>query len=220
MISLSNILNKIAETLKKSDKQTEKQRKIVEAAISAFAEKGYSNTSTAEIAKMAGVAEGTIFKHFGTKENLLLSIIIPFIKDFSPQMADEIFEEVMKDENLTFEKVLRNLLENRINFILDNREIFMVFIKEMVYKEELRNELLPHVINEVSKRLTRVIETFQKRGELIDKPVSEIAKFLGTSLAGFFISRFVVLNVPAVSEEEMEEFIQFILNGIGQSSSH
>lgn len=220
MISLSNILNKIAETLKKSDKQTEKQRKIVEAAISAFAEKGYSNTSTAEIAKMAGVAEGTIFKHFGTKENLLLSIIIPFIKDFSPQMADEIFEEVMKDENLTFEKVLRNLLENRINFILDNREIFMVFIKEMVYKEELRNELLPHVINEVSKRLTRVIETFQKRGELIDKPVSEIAKFLGTSLAGFFISRFVVLNVQAVSEEEMEEFIQFILNGIGQSSSH
>lgn len=220
MISLSNILNKIAETLKKSDKQTEKQRKIVEAAISAFALKGYSNTSTAEIAKMAGVAEGTIFKHFGTKENLLLSIIIPFIKDFSPQMADEIFEEVMKDENLTFEKVLRNLLENRINFILDNREIFMVFIKEMVYKEELRNELLPHVINEVSKRLTRVIETFQKRGELIDKPVSEIAKFLGTSLAGFFISRFVVLNVPAVSEEEMEEFIQFILNGIGQSSSH
>lgn len=220
MISLSNILNKIAETLKKSDKQTEKQRKIVEAAISAFAEKGYSNTSTAEIAKMAGVAEGTIFKHFGTKENLLLSIIIPFIKDFSPQMTDEIFEEVMKDENLTFEKVLRNLLENRINFILDNREIFMVFIKEMVYKEELRNELLPHVINEVSKRLTRVIETFQKRGELIDKPVSEIAKFLGTSLAGFFISRFVVLNVPAVSEEEMEEFIQFILNGIGQSSSH
>jgi AcrR family transcriptional regulator len=220
VISLSNILNKIAETLKKSDKQTEKQRKIVEAAISAFAEKGYSNTSTAEIAKMAGVAEGTIFKHFGTKENLLLSIIIPFIKDFSPQMADEIFEEVMKDENLTFEKVLRNLLENRINFILDNREIFMVFIKEMVYKEELRNELLPHVINEVSKRLKRVIETFQKRGELIDKPVSEIAKFLGTSLAGFFISRFVVLNVPAVSEEEMEEFIQFILNGIGQSSSH
>ncbi len=219
-MNLSNILNKIAETLKKSDKQTEKQRKIVEAAISAFAEKGYSNTSTAEIAKMAGVAEGTIFKHFGTKENLLLSIIIPFIKDFSPQMADEIFEEVMKDENLTFEKVLRNLLENRINFILDNREIFMVFIKEMVYKEELRNELLPHVINEVSKRLTRVIETFQKRGELIDKPVSEIAKFLGTSLAGFFISRFVVLNVPAVSEEEMEEFIQFILNGIGQSSSH
>lgn len=219
-MNLSNILNKIAETLKKSDKQTEKQRKIVEAAISAFAEKGYSNTSTAEIAKMAGVAEGTIFKHFGTKENLLLSIIIPFIKDFSPQMADEIFEEVMKDENLTFEKVLRNLLENRINFILDNREIFMVFIKEMVYKEELRNKLLPHVINEVSKRLTRVIETFQKRGELIDKPVSEIAKFLGTSLAGFFISRFVVLNVPAVSEEEMEEFIQFILNGIGQSSSH
>ncbi|MDP4107839.1 MAG: helix-turn-helix domain-containing protein, partial [Bacillota bacterium] len=43
---------------------TEKQQKIVETAIQMFADKGYASTSTAEIAKAAGVAEGTIFRHF------------------------------------------------------------------------------------------------------------------------------------------------------------
>lgn len=46
---------------------TERQKKIVAAAIESFAEKGYSATSTKEIAQKAGVAEGTIFRHYKTK---------------------------------------------------------------------------------------------------------------------------------------------------------
>ena len=40
---------------------TEKQRRILEAAVEVFAERGFAGTPTAEIAKRAGVAEGTIF---------------------------------------------------------------------------------------------------------------------------------------------------------------
>ena len=87
----------MAKIRKKSNKQTDKQKKIIEVAIATFAEKGYSNTPTSEIAKKAGVAEGTIFKHYGTKENLLLSIMIPFLKDFFPMMAEELIGELMKD---------------------------------------------------------------------------------------------------------------------------
>lgn len=64
-----------------SKKQTDKQQKIAEVAISLFAEKGYENTSTSEIAKEAGVAEGTFFRHYKTKDNLLLSKILPFMKE-------------------------------------------------------------------------------------------------------------------------------------------
>lgn len=49
-------------------KLSEKQIKILEAAIEIFAEKGYASTSTSEIAKRAGVAEGTIFRHYKTKK--------------------------------------------------------------------------------------------------------------------------------------------------------
>lgn len=47
---------------------SEKQLKILEAAVEMFAEKGYAATSTSEIAKKAGVAEGTIFRHYKTKK--------------------------------------------------------------------------------------------------------------------------------------------------------
>lgn len=45
---------------------------IVEAATRLFAAKGYNETSTAEVAREAGVAQGTLFYHFKTKEGIML----------------------------------------------------------------------------------------------------------------------------------------------------
>ena len=49
--------------------KTEKQQRIIETTIKLFAEKGYANTSTAEIAKVAGVSEGTILSITERKTN-------------------------------------------------------------------------------------------------------------------------------------------------------
>lgn len=212
----NNLLDEMAKILKKSNKQTVKQKKIIEVAISTFAEKGYSNTSTAEIAKKAGVAEGTIFKHYGTKENLLLSIMVPFVKDFFPSMAEELIRELMND-TCSFEEFLRAFITNRSAFLSENREIFQVFIKEIFYKEELRNELLPIVLKFGSNHLIKVIEVFKQRGEIKNIPNEVILKMMFTAIAGMFISNIVLLNKHSVSENEIEEAIFFILNGLGQS---
>lgn len=212
----TNLLDEMAKILGKSNKQTVKQKKIMEVAITLFAEKGYSNTATSEIAKMAGVAEGTIFKHYGTKENLLLSIMVPFIKDFFPTMADELIGELMKDE-CTFEEFLRALLTNRIHFISENREIFQVVIKEMIYKDELRNETLPYILEVASNRLVKVMEIFKQRGDLKDIPNESILKMLSTIISGFFISNFVLLNKKSISDDAIEDIVSFILNGLGES---
>ncbi|PQD95613.1 TetR/AcrR family transcriptional regulator [Pradoshia eiseniae] len=210
----NNLLDEMAKILEKSNKQTVKQKKIIEVAITSFAEKGYSNTSTSEIAKKAGVAEGTIFKHYGTKENLLLSIMVPFLKDFFPTMADELYGELMSDKR-SFEEFLRALLTNRSAFLEKNREIFQVFVKEIFYKEELRNEFLPIVLEIVSTHLIKVIEVFKQRDEIRDIPNEIILKMLGTVIGGLFISNFALLNKHSVSENEIEEAISFILNGLG-----
>ncbi|MDW7709875.1 MAG: TetR/AcrR family transcriptional regulator [Deferrisomatales bacterium] len=47
---------------------------ILHAAEELFAERGYDGTSTSAIAERAGVAHGTVFHHFRTKENLLLEL--------------------------------------------------------------------------------------------------------------------------------------------------
>jgi AcrR family transcriptional regulator len=52
-----------------------KKEKILFAALRLFANKGFADTSTAELAKATGVAESTIFYHFGSKEDLLLEVL-------------------------------------------------------------------------------------------------------------------------------------------------
>jgi len=57
------------------NKPISRKQAIRAAAIELFAAKGFQGASTAEVAKLAGVSEGTIFYHFQTKEGILLSLI-------------------------------------------------------------------------------------------------------------------------------------------------
>ncbi len=52
-----------------------KREIILNTATRLFSEKGYHNTALAEVAKLTGVAEGTIFYHFKTKEDLFAAIL-------------------------------------------------------------------------------------------------------------------------------------------------
>lgn len=219
-MSKNNLLDTLISQAKLSKKQTEKQQKIVETAIRLFAEKGYANTSTSEIAKEAMVAEGTIFRHYGTKDNLLLSIILPFIKDSIPTMAEEAYNEIMTENVLCFEDFLRALLKNRINFINENKELFKILIKEILYNEELRKELQPYFSENIGHRIINVINMYKERGELIDIPTSTLQRMLFTFVGGYFISRFVILSDSFVIDEEaeIENIIRFVLDGIRKQS--
>jgi TetR/AcrR family transcriptional regulator, fatty acid metabolism regulator protein len=53
---------------------TDKRQRILRAAVDVFAEHGYFNAKVAQIAKAAGVADGTIYLYFAGKEDLLITI--------------------------------------------------------------------------------------------------------------------------------------------------
>lgn len=55
-------------------KRGDKREKILEAAEKVFAQKGFYPARIADIAKEAGVAEGTIYIYFDSKEDLMVSI--------------------------------------------------------------------------------------------------------------------------------------------------
>jgi AcrR family transcriptional regulator len=215
-LSKNNLLDTIIAQSKLSKKQTDKQQKIVETAIKMFAVRGYANTSTSEIAKAAGVAEGTIFRHYGTKDNLLLSVILPFIKDSMPSIAEDVFNEIMSEKVLCFEDFLRALINNRINFIKENKEIFQIVVKEFVYNEELRKELFPYFSKNIVHRMIKVIEMYKERGELIAIPSSTIQRMIFTFIGGYFVSRFVLIpdNFVANEEEELDNVILFVMDGL------
>lgn len=197
-----------------SKTKTAKQQRIIETAIRLFAEKGYANTSTAEIAKMAEVSEGTIFKHYGTKDKLLLSIILPFVKESLPSIANEVFSETLTENTTSFEQFLSSFLRNRVEFITENKQIFKVFIKEILYKDELKKEVVPYFAQNMMPLLTNVIEEFKDRGEIVDKPTDQIINTIATLVGGFFVSRFVLFERDSISEEDIEYTVRFAMNGI------
>ena len=75
----------------------EKQELLLEAARKLFAEQGFDGTSTLQVAKAAGVSEGTLFHHFGSKKGLFLAVAQQFAEAAAlatmPEHPDLLTEE-------------------------------------------------------------------------------------------------------------------------------
>jgi AcrR family transcriptional regulator len=75
-------------------KHAERTGKIIEAATHLFAHQGYHGTTTREIADLAGMREGVLFRHFGSKEDIFWAALraglsaLPFRKDLSDCIAN------------------------------------------------------------------------------------------------------------------------------------
>ena len=52
-----------------------RRAQIIEAAVSCFLEKGYTNTSMSDIIKASGLSSGSIYSHFSSKEDILITAI-------------------------------------------------------------------------------------------------------------------------------------------------
>ncbi|UJW31997.1 TetR/AcrR family transcriptional regulator [Saccharothrix sp. AJ9571] len=60
---------------RRAETSQESRRLLVEAAATAFAARGYRQTTVAEVAEIAGISRGSIPWHFGNKEGLLLAVV-------------------------------------------------------------------------------------------------------------------------------------------------
>lgn len=211
-----NLLDTILTQTLLSHKGLPKQQQILESAIKLFAEKGYANTSTNEIAKEAGVAEGTLFRYYKTKETLLLALIVPFMQEMVPKIAEDVVGIIKLQVFESFEDLLRFFIINRINFIKGSNKIFQIFVKEVLYRDSLRNELIPHMNPQILNYLNDMLNNFKARGEIKDLPNEVIVRMVGTFLMGYFVSRFILIpeNMLKNEDEEIEILIELILNGI------
>lgn len=68
----------------------EKYEVILEAAVKTFARTGYHRTRVADIAREAGVADGTVYIYFNNKEDILISLFQSLMKNFVEGLAGEL----------------------------------------------------------------------------------------------------------------------------------
>jgi AcrR family transcriptional regulator len=64
-----------------------KKELLLNAALKLFVENGFHGTATAKIAKEAGVANGTLFQYFKTKEDLIISLFVAIKEEILDYMA-------------------------------------------------------------------------------------------------------------------------------------
>lgn len=209
--------NLIGDIFEQNDELTEKQKKILIAAIEAFAEKGFASTSTSEIAKSAGVAEGTIFRHYKTKKDLLISIVGPMVQKFIAPFVIKDMEKVLNYEHEKIEDFLRAIIENRIAFVSKNMLLFKILIQEMPFQPELKELFKKHIGTKVIERATKIVEHYQAKGQLVDLPPATILRGILSNIFGYIVTRNLLL--PELNWDdgvETERTIQFILHGISK----
>ena len=200
-------------------KMTQKQVDILEACVELFAESGFSNTSTRDIALKADVAEGTIFKHFGTKQNLLFVTVLPMFSDI---IFDEILgvvdEESGKGEVIAFEDLIHNILCNRLNQITINHKILKIFLNEILYQKELQEELLKLIPQKLVDRVTNLLHYYKRDQQIVDLPNDTIIRFILSPIFSYILLEGSPLNVrKGEREKEFSYMEQLIIKGLSPS---
>jgi len=196
------------------DNMTEKQVSILIAAIELFSEKGYEATATSEIAKKAKVAEGTIFRYYKTKKDLLFAIPATLSKASLFEIFLDDFNEILNDNHEHFEIFLRKLVLNRKKFASETAPILKVIIQEIPFHPELRKKILSTVVLPSINKLICFIDKFKKQGEIIDIPSTSIVNLIATSIFGYIFLHYVALPELKQDEEDLDYLIQYIINGI------
>lgn len=199
---------------------TEKQRKIIISAIESFAEKGYSATSTSEIAKKAGVAEGTIFRHYKTKKDLLLAIVAPVMAKFVAPFFIKDLKKVLNHDYEYFEDFLKAMLENRRDFLIKNLATVKILVQEIPFHPELKDLFKEHIALKVYALFEKLVEHYQEKGQIIQIPAYSVFRMIFSSIFGYLIARYMIMPEAEWDDEaETERTIQFIMHGLAGPDS-
>ena len=117
-------LNEIREPIQK--RSIEKKEKIIKAGFELICEKGYYNTNTAEIAKVAGVSTGIVYQYFKDKHDILVEGIKRYASDIFYPMLN-VTSNIKIDKNN-----LDTILRNMINTFIENHKLSQIAHEEIM----------------------------------------------------------------------------------------
>jgi AcrR family transcriptional regulator len=109
-----------------------KRRVIIEAASNIFAQKGYEDTTIAEIAEAAGVAVGTVYLYFHNKREIYTSVSLDQIVALAAVMEDP------RIVTLPFEQMPRAIIEAIFRICHQNNRLMSVFKVDIQSEEEIK----------------------------------------------------------------------------------
>jgi len=97
-----------------------RQEEIKQAVLDIIFTDGLKNLSTSNLAKRIGMCEGSIFRHFPTKQDIIISIIDNVQNDFIGQLR------VIANSSQPLAERLQKILCATVNYLTDNKGITML----------------------------------------------------------------------------------------------
>lgn len=198
-----------------------KREQLLEAATKLILKKGYSHTSVEDITNEMGIAKGSFYTYFKSK-NLLLQTIAEKKIEEMVEKQDGILEN-----SLSFEETLKNIILVRLKFSHESmkRELVLISLikniealspenREILKKiEQINIDFIKKMLIKFKKELTAEEKDFPKYSELISAIIREfkvVSFFLDRgNNENIFIQDFDVV-IEKMNNEKLNEGIDFI----------
>jgi AcrR family transcriptional regulator len=192
-----------------------KKRLLVEAAILSFAEIGYSGTSTRMIADRAGVAEATIFRHFGTKKALLMRISAPVIKRLLAPAATIEMQSLLRKSGDDVRGFMSVIMLSRLAFADEYAPFVRILIQELPINSELQDLVKDDAAGLFKTVFFPALEHFKRAGKLKNIPPDRILRMIMSLLAGYYINREILAPGDWDDASEIDAMIDLVMQGVG-----
>lgn len=184
--------------------------RILQAAQRLFARQGYDGTTTKDLASAAGVAEGTLFRHFANKKAILVEVATLGWVEILTDLLTELSE-------MGSYKAVAQVMRRRMLRMHENSDLMRVCFMEAQFHPELRDRIHSEVIAKMTDVAEAFFQTAMERGiyrPMNPKIVAQV--FLGMfAIAGF--SEHTIIE-PQASPQAMQEMAEGIadifLNGV------
>jgi AcrR family transcriptional regulator len=149
----------------------DKRNAILDAATRLFAERGLTAAPTSEISKLAGVAEGTLFTYFKTKDDLINALY----REVKLDLADAMMSDFPRKKNIRTK--LRHVWDRYVNWGIANprqrKVLAQLTVSEVLTKESRDAGSAPFVEFQAMIR-----DAIEQRVFRNDVPVELISKSL------------------------------------------
>jgi AcrR family transcriptional regulator len=184
--------------------------RILQAAQRLFAAKGFEGTTTRDLAQTAGVAEGTLFRHFANKKAILVEVATSGWVDILTDLLTELSE-------MGSYKAIAQVMRRRMWNLQKNADIMRVCFMEVQFHPDLRDRIQTEVIDKMTSVAEAFFQTAIDKGIYRQMDAKLGAKvFLGLfAIAGFSDNTLIEPNASPQEMQKMAEGLADIfLNGV------
>lgn len=189
-----------------------KIQRILEAAVRVFARQGFHQSTVAQVAREAGVADGTIYNYFRNKDDIL----IQFFAVRAGQVFARFHSEVARGAN-GLEK-LRLLVRAHLAEFQRDPDMAVVYETETHQSSRLAEEQIRAMAKSYQDILAEIIEQGQEEGLFRRNLYAGLVKRLILGAVQETISSWLRSGRPYDLVSMADPLVDLILHGIAQSS--